>query len=59
MRHHRLTEQEKNFLWLSWRKGHTFEAIGGKIGKTAASGFFYLQRYGASCRCAASAARTR
>jgi hypothetical protein len=46
MGHHRLTEQEKNLIWRSWRDGHTFEAIGGKIGKTAACVFFYLQRYG-------------
>ena len=46
MGHHRLTEQEKSFIWRSWRKGQTCEAIGGKIGKTAACAFSYLQRFG-------------
>ena len=46
MGNHRLTDREKSFIWRSWRKGQTFEAIGGKIGKTAACVFFYLQRYG-------------
>ena len=46
MAHHRLTDREKNCIWRSWRKGLTFEAIGGKIGKTGACVFFYLQRYG-------------
>ena len=46
MGHHRLTDREKNCIWRSWRKGLTFEAIGGKIGKTGACVFFYLQRYG-------------
>ena len=44
MGHHRLTDGEKSFIWRSWRKGLTCEAIGGKIGKTAACVFFYLQK---------------
>lgn len=46
--HHRLTERGKSFIWRSLRKGLTWEAIGGKIGETAACVFLYLQRYG--CR---------
>ena len=46
MVHHRLTDRERSFIWRSWRKGLTFEAIGGKIGKTGACVFLYLQRYG-------------
>jgi len=42
MGHHRLTDGEKSFVWRSWRKGLTFEAIGGKIGKTGACVFLYL-----------------
>ena len=46
MGHHRLTDRERNCIWRSWRKGLTFEAIGGKIGETGACVFLYLQRYG-------------
>jgi len=45
MGHHRLTDREKNFIWRSWQKRLTCEAIGGKIGKNAASVFFYLQKH--------------
>jgi hypothetical protein len=42
--HPRLTDQGKKFIWRSWRKGQTCEAIGGKIGKTNACVFLYLRR---------------